>query len=411
MTEYLHGIETIETTSGTNFISEVRTAVIGIVGTAPLGPINTPVLIQNGKDATQFGSFAEYGINSGYTLPYALSAIQDYGSGTIFAINVFDRTKLKPKVNEQDEDEPITVSDVTAADVIGAVSEGGVRTGMQVLLDIFNLYGFNPKILLAPGYSDVAAVRNGLLTIANKVRGIVLVDLPANMTVTEAVTSRGVNGTFNISSDRIYLLYPRLKHYDPATNQDQLIPFSATVAGLIAKTDRDYGYWFSPSNKELSGITGLERNITCSYTDPYCEIQLLNAKGITSIMNAYGTGYRVYGNRSAAYNESGGLETFITSRRVSDMIAESLERSMIRYIDQPLTAAIVDDIVDTGNSFLRTLTSRGAIIGGACYFSNEDNSLETISQGQLTLIYEFTPPAALERITNKVVLTNKYYNI
>jgi phage tail sheath protein FI len=410
MAEYLHGIETVEITSGTNSISEVRTAVIGIVGTAPVGPVNTPVLIQNAKDARQFGSFAEYGINSGYTLPYALSVIQDYGSGTIFAINVFEPEKLKPKADENDADEYYTVGEITSADIVGSVNASGVRTGMQAFLDIFNLYGFNPKILLAPGFSDVAAVRSGLLTIAEKVRAIVLADLPPNMTVTEAVTSRGPSGTFNTYSDRLYLLYPRLKHYDPATNQDQLIPFSATVAGLIAKTDRDYGYWFSPSNRELSGITGLERNITCSYTDPYCEIQLLNAKGITSIMNAYGTGYRVYGNRSAAYNDTGGLETFITSRRVSDMIAESLERSMVRYIDQPLTAAIVDDIVDTGNSFLRTLTSRGAIIGGSCYFSSEDNNIETISQGQITLIYEFTPPAALEHITNKIVLTNKYYN-
>ena len=197
---------------------------------------------------------------------------------------------------------------------------------------------------------------------------------------------------------------------DPAADADKLIPYSVTMAGLMAKTDRDFGYWFSPSNKELMGVTGVERKITCSYTDPDCEIQLLNSKGIASVMNAYGTGLRSYGNRSSAYNESGGLESFITSRRISDMIAESLERAMIDYVDRPLTAAIVDDILYEGNAFIRTLTSRGAIIGGACYLS-EDNTIDQISQGRLSVIYEYTPPAALERITNKLVLTSSYYQI
>ena len=410
MAEYLHGIETVEITSGTNFISEVRTAVIGIIGTAPQGPVNTPTIIQNAKDARQFGSFSEYGVDSGYTLPYALSAIQDYGSGTIFVINVFNPEKLKPKANENDDDEYYTVSDITAADIIGDTNSSGVRTGLQAFLDVFNMYGFNPKILLAPGFSETATVRSAMLTIADKIRAVVLADLPAGMTVNEAILTRGANGSFNVSNDRLYLLYPHVYHYDPAADADKLIPYSVSMAGLMAKTDRDFGYWFSPSNKELMGVTGVERKITCSYTDPDCEIQLLNSKGIASVMNAYGTGLRSYGNRSSAYNESGGLESFITSRRISDMIAESLERAMIDYVDRPLTAAIVDDILYEGNAFIRTLTSRGAIIGGACYLS-EDNTIDQISQGRLSVIYEYTPPAALERITNKLVLTSSYYQI
>lgn len=408
---YLHGIETVETTSGTSVISEVRSAVIALVGTAPTGPVNTPTLVRTASEAAAFGQFSQYGLTSGYTIPYALNTIQQYSSGAVIVVNVFNPQKLKPKANENDEDEYYTVSEITTADIIGETAVDGSKTGLHALKNSFDLFGFTPKILLVPGFSDQAAVNAAMLTIAAKLRAIALIDLANNFTVTQAITARGTNGMFNISSDRAYLLYPRLKRYDLETEQDQLMPYSAAMAGLMAQTDRDYGYWYSPSNRPLIGITGLERTITSNYADAQSDANLLNEKGITSIMNSYGTGYRSYGNRLANFPGVSGIATFITSRRVSDIIAESLEQSMAQYIDMPLNAAIIEDIAQVGNIFLRTLVSRGAIVGGSCYASSEDNDAESLANGRLTMIYEFTPTSSLERITNKLVLTNSFYKI
>lgn len=51
---FLHGVETIEITKGARTITTVKTAVVGIVGTAPIEDveedkrtINTPTLILN----------------------------------------------------------------------------------------------------------------------------------------------------------------------------------------------------------------------------------------------------------------------------------------------------------------------------------------------------------------------------
>ena len=51
---FLHGVETIEITKGARTIQTVKTAVVGIVGTAPINEvdaefktINTPTLILN----------------------------------------------------------------------------------------------------------------------------------------------------------------------------------------------------------------------------------------------------------------------------------------------------------------------------------------------------------------------------
>ena len=58
---FLHGVETIEIKKGARPIRTVKTAVIGLVGTAPIATvgadyktINKPVLITNDKDAALY---------------------------------------------------------------------------------------------------------------------------------------------------------------------------------------------------------------------------------------------------------------------------------------------------------------------------------------------------------------------
>jgi len=467
---WLHGVETIESTSATTSVTEVKTAVIAIVGTAPKGPVNKATIVNNAKDAAQFGTFAEYGLTSGFTIPYTINAIQAYGTGTIVVVNVFTPSETS-ETEKTVADEALTfaegsatlahpekvsnlvltstdgettyalntdytfdaetgavakvaegalaevdsvkasykyvetikidnnVKDITAADIIGSTSEQGERTGLQALKDVFNQYGYNPKIIVCPEFSHEAGVREAMISIANKVRAI-----------DDCLKARGSEGSFNwqTTSDRVYLLYPYLKYYDQETNQDQPIPYSSVMAGLMAWNDKQNGYWYSPSNKNFIGVTGTQVKITASYTDEDSEVQQLNAKGITSVMNVYGTGYKSFGNRLANFPESNGLPTFISSRRISDMIAESLENAQAPFVDLPLDGPIVDEIVRLGSNFLETLRSRNAIVGGSCWVS-ADNTTESLSDGKLIIDYEFTPPAALERITNQITLTSSYY--
>lgn len=53
---YLHGVETIQVESGTRQVRLVKTAVIGIIGTALEGVVNTPILVSNERDFAQFGA-------------------------------------------------------------------------------------------------------------------------------------------------------------------------------------------------------------------------------------------------------------------------------------------------------------------------------------------------------------------
>ena len=69
------------------------------------------------------------------------------------------------------------------------------------------------------------------------------------------------------------------------------------AAGLRMKTDVEQGYWFSISNRPLLGVTGVEIGLTARADDPQSETNRLNEKGITTVFNSYGTGYRMWGIR------------------------------------------------------------------------------------------------------------------
>src|SRR5258705_4415472 len=94
---FLHGIEVIEVPNGPVPVTVVKSAVIGLVGTAPSWAVgspsvavapNTPTLVSSALDAANFGT-----IIRGYTIPYALAAIQAQRAGQSIVVNVLDPTR------------------------------------------------------------------------------------------------------------------------------------------------------------------------------------------------------------------------------------------------------------------------------------------------------------------------------
>ena len=85
---FLHGVETIELRKGPQQVRVPRTAVIGLVGTAPRGPVNELTVVRNLQDAAQFGEQLP-----GFTIPQALADIFKQGGATVVVVNVVDTTQ------------------------------------------------------------------------------------------------------------------------------------------------------------------------------------------------------------------------------------------------------------------------------------------------------------------------------
>ena len=390
---FLHGVETIEITKGARTIQTVKTAVIGIIGTAPIDEVdqqyrtvNEPTLILNETEAVRYFGKSK----SGFTIPDALDAMFDQGAGIAIVINVFDPSKHE------------SVEDVRLSDIIGGVDAvTGKRTGLKAFEDCYSLFGYYPKTIVAPVYCEAAALVPEINIICNKIRAIGLVDAPVGATVQDVITGRGPQGTinFNTSSERIVLCYPHLKVYDSETDTIKLQPYSQRLAGVIAAKDIEKGYHWSPSNTEIQGIVGVEKQLTSMINDPTSEVNTLNEAGVVTVFNSYGTGFRTWGNRSAAFPSSTLPTNFINVRRTADILHESVEYSMLQFIDYPIDNGLIDSICETVNQFIRTLIGRGALIDGKCSFNQDKNPTTELANGHLLFDIEFMPPTPAERIT------------
>ena len=405
---YLHGIETIELLKGSIPVREVKSAVVFLVGTAPVHltvpagmsvddwyaqTVNQPVLILSREDGAKY--FGE--ATAGYTIPYALDAIFDHGGTTVIVVNVFD-PRIHTTNNQPDP------TKVLPSDIIGGYdATTGMRKGLRIIEELYSRFGFTAKLILAPVYCESIAVMTEMIAVAENNRAIALIDAPAGMTVQQVINARGTGGQLNTSSYRAVICYPHLKVWDTATNSERLEPLSQRLAGVIAKTDHEDGYWFSPSNREILGIIGIERPITAGINNPNSEANILNENGILTVFNSFGTGYRVWGNRSAAWPTKTNPKNFISVRRTADIIAESIEYSTMQWLDKPISV-VIDGVLAQVNAFIRTLIGRGALVDGKCYFLKDKNPPSELANGHITFSYEIMPPTPAERITFEQVI-------
>jgi phage tail sheath protein FI len=312
-------------------------------------------------------------------------------------------------------------SKVQDSDIIGAVSGAGY-TGMQALLTTYGTMGFFAKLLIAPGYSQNGDIATALQSTANTLRAMALIDSPPNTPAATAIANRGVAGNaFDTSPTRAILCYPQETYFDIglvptgvtlngtspvpiAANQTATGPYSQWVAGAIAAKDLQKGYWWSPSNTQANGILGPDVTLYASLLDAASDVNNLNAAGILTVFNAFGTGLRVWGNRSASYPTVTTPDNFINVRRTMDVIEESVQLSMLQFIDQPISNALITAIVASVNAFIRTLIQRGALVAGSASYNPAENPPSQIAAGHLVFDIDVMPPPPAERLSFTVYI-------
>ena len=392
---FLHGVEVLELDTGIRPIRTVRSAVIGLIGTAPnadptVYPVNTPVLVAgNRAKAQQLGTTG--------TLPAAMDGIFDQIGATVVVVRV-----------DAGADDDATISNI--------VGNSTGFTGVHAFMAAESVVGFSPKVLIAPGFTHQRAedtenpgtyllnpVVAELLGLANnntsglgeRLRAVVVADGP-NVDDQAAISYAADHG-----SDRLYVVDPWVKVLDGTSYIDQ--PSSARVAGLIAKVDAERGFWESPSNQIIAGITGTSRPVPFGLGDANSAANLLNEADVATIIRE--NGFRLWGNRTTS---SDAKFAFLSVRRTADMVNESLLRAHLWAVDRCINRTYLQDVRESVNEYLRSLVARGAILGGECWVDPDANNDATIAAGQVVFDFDFTPCSPAERVTFRSVLTNGY---
>ena len=396
--QFLHGVEVIELNDGARPIQTVKSSVIGLVGTAPQGPVNTPTLIlgSRAKAVEIFG--ANDDANKDYTIPKALDGIFDQAGAMVVVINVADPSNPAHLTTGS-----LDPANITSADVVGGVDgTTGQYKGVHALLAANSELGVTPRILIAPGFthdmpSDNAnPVVSELLGIAENLRAVIIADLP-NTNDTDAIDYVG-----DFGSARVYPIYPWVKVLDSlgAIVEE---PASARVAGLIVKSDNERGFWWSPSNLVINGIVGISKPIDFVLGDVNSKANYLNENNIATIIQE--SGFRLWGNRTLSADPKW---AFLQARRTADMINDSLLKAHLWAVDRNITKTYIEDVLEGVNNYLRHLKSIGAIIGGNAFADPELNTPDQIAQGKVSFDFGFTPPYPAEHITFRSKMTDDY---
>lgn len=467
---FLHGVEVIEIDAGPRPISTVRSSVIGLIGTAPDAdalafPLNTPVLIAGSR--REAALLDMLGTGNG-TLPSAMDSIFDQAGAVVIVVRVED--------GETDAE--------TLANILGGVNANtGQYEGVHAFLGAKSVVGFQPRILLAPGFTHTRveggvtaitvsaggsgytsapavaftggggtgaqavavlgtgadagkvvavqitnagtgyttaptiafsggegtgatatasfgivgnAVVSELVGIAERMRAVIIADGP-NTNDAAAIAYAG-----DFGSARVYLVDPMVIKTD-SDGQTVTAWSSPCVAGLLAKSDNERGFWWSPSNQNINGIQGTARPIDFTLGDANARANLLNERKVATIIRE--DGFRLWGNRTLS---SDPRFAFLCVRRTADIINDSILTSHLWAVDRGISKQYVEDVVEGVNAYLRHLVTIGAILGGTCWADPDVNTPDQIAQGKVYFDFDFTPVYPAEHIIMRSQLTNDY---
>lgn len=378
-TEYHHGVRVVELSDGRRPIRTIETAVIGLVATssdadAAFFPLDTPVLVTD-----ILGAIGKAGTNG--TLAKSLDAIADHGGAMVVVVRV------APGVDEA----------ATNTALIGTVTAGGQYTGMKALLAAEARLGVKPRILGIPEL-DTLPVATELATIAKQLRAFAYISAHGAATKEEAVIYRD-----NFGDREVMVIWPDFIGWDTVSSANATFSAVARALGLRAKLDEEQGWHKSLSNIEVSGVTGISKDVFFDLQDPATDAGYLNSNEVTTLIRR--GGYRFWGSRTCTIDPLFAFENYV---RTAQVLADTIAEAHMFAVDKPMTPTLVKDIIEGINAKGRELVALGYLIGFNCWYDPTVNDEVTLKAGKLYLDYDYTPVPPLENLNFRQRITDRY---
>ncbi len=292
---------------------------------------------------------------------------------------------------------------VTKEEVIGGVDENGVRTGIELVDEIYSRFQLIPEIISAPKFSKEPAVAAALEAKAelagDLTNAIAVVDIESDTTVKvervkEAKEKLGCFTRWTV------LCWPKV------IMAGCEIYASAVVAAMLQYiTAANGGVPASPDNKEvpIDGIVmegGTELHLTKQQVNNH-----LNAYGILSF--AYLGGWKCWGNNTAAYPEKREPnDRFIKCVMVGNYLENRFKTEYLSVIGEDGDYKLIDSIVSNFNMDLNALTP-DYLAGAEVIFDKNENPQERITEGHFVFHTRYADWTPIEAIDNTFTWDSK----
>ena len=303
----------------------------------------------------------------------ALKGIEDQAVNTQIILSVFT------KDDDSDTNDEIT-------ECKNAISE---------LTKAKSRFGYNPNLIIAPGFSNEDAVKGEIEKVATRLKATGIVDLKAQ-DAAAAIVKMGDFGT-----RRLVAAYPNVKVWDDETNAYVYEGQSARIAGMIAHTDgaSEFGYSDSYSNRVMIGVSGTEIDVDFELGET-CTADELRAAKISTVIRE--SGFRAWGGETSDQDT---IWKDLARVRVFDRISQACQKGVLFAIDKK-----ADQLYHAKRSvseLLRGLVGAKVLLGYELSWS-EKNTLANITDGKFYLDVRMQNTPIVKQLTLDFIYVDKY---
>lgn len=296
----------------------------------------------------------------------------------------------------------IDPSQVTSKDIIGGYNVStGKESGLELVRQVYPLFGMTPGLITSPGYSRDPAVASVMAAKCLKVNGLFtcecVVDLDSTADgATKYTDVKTVKEKSGFVSEHMSVVWPKVRI------GDEVYYFSAVYSALIAYVDasNDDVPNLSASNKAIP-ITGL-----CLDDGEGSEIvvdqeqaNLVNSFGVSTAINF--NGFRSWGNNSAAYPmTTDPKDRWFCCRRFFSWWGNSFILSYFQKVDDPADPRLIQSICDAENIRGNSYVAQGKCAGARIAYREDENPITDILNGKIQFRQYLAPYTPAEDILN-----------
>lgn len=349
-------------------------------------------------------------------------AIADKVEGADYTLD-YDYTKQQVIINDissagisgqvQATYNEVDTTNLDKDDIIGGVTAGGVYTGLGCVQLVYQELNWIPNIIAAPGWSHDKDVYDAMITAGMQINGhwdaYVVADLPIEDcdTIEDVKTFQTANGFTNERSD---VCWPM--GMDSSGNIYHLS--TATVWQMLLTDATHDGVPFeSPSNKETFLVKQYFGESSTNRGFDQSRANELNESGITTIVY-WGARWVLWGPHTADYKFGAVTDprsVFDVSMRMLFYLTNGFQQRHALQIDEPMTRALKDTILNTEQQELDSLVAMGALIGTpVIVFDETNNSTAEMIEGNFYWDIQSTPTPPAKSLNAGVAYTDQGFS-
>lgn len=302
---------------------------------------------------------------------------------------------------------------VTTADVIGASDGLGLNTGIFAIKNVYQLTGYIPAYLAAPGFSSVPAVHAAMYQNSVKVNGhwdvYMFVDLPivngeTPLTLDTAKTYKNGNG---YTKENETVFFPLAQGTDGKIYHLSVLAAANFQELLLAQDGIPYK---TASNTDCSLIENLylgASNTGRIYDDSIIN-EKLNKNGIASAAYVGGR-WAIWGCHSADYDQENGDQINVaeTNRMMLYYISNDFQHRRTPDVDKPMTANDLQTIIAEEQTRVDALLNIGALTRGVVTLNADAQARSDIMNGDYSFLFDITTTPLAKSLTAIVNWTDE----